>query len=212
MNNSDNASASFIRIFLGLLASIGVGVIVSQQVDIIGNPLSIIVGVLTIITGLISTKILTAVAPRREKPSRYGGLAMIVFLAAYAVLGKMLWNSASALAFLAYVAAGGIYIWLVFTSIAETALIYAIGLGGFLSGLIGVTLIAIYPAPVQELMSNVVVPTEKNIIYTSIGLICAFSGAFASIAGRLSGWGLVENRTTQTWTFNEEGRLQIRKD
>lgn len=212
MNNSDNASVSFLRLFLGLLASIGVGIIISQQVDIIGNPLSAIVGVLTLCIGLISTKMLNAVSPRREKPSRYGGLAMIIFLAAYAVLGKMLWSSASAPAFLAYVVAGGIYIWLVFTSIAETALIYAIGIGGFLSGVIGVVIVAAYPAPIQELLANVSVPTEKNMIYTSIGLICAFSGAFASIAGRLSGWGLVENTTTQTWTFNEEGRLQESRD
>ena len=105
MNNSDNASASFLRIFLGLLASIAVGIIISQQVDIIGNPLSVIVGILTFCTGLIATKMLNAVAPRREKPSRIGSLAMIIFLAAYAVLGKMLWNSASAPAFMAYAAA-----------------------------------------------------------------------------------------------------------
>ena len=209
MSNSNNANYSLLRLFLGLVASIGVGIIISQQVDIIGGTLSFIVGILTAITGLLSTKMLNAVAPRREKPSRLGGFAMILFLAAYVVLGKMLWSNASIWGLLAYILAGSVYIWLSLTAVAETALVYAIGLGGFLSGFISLVVISTYTAPIQVLLTDITLPTERTIIYTSIGLICAFSGAFAAIAGRLSGWGLAENRSTETWSFNEEGRLII---
>ena len=212
MNNSDNASFSFIRLFLGIAASVAVGAIVSQQVDIIGTPLAVLVSIMTALAGILSTVIINAVAPRREKPSRYGNLAMIIFLAAYVVLGKILWSSASPAAFLAYIAAGCVYIWLVLTAVAETALIYAIGFGGFFSGFLGVVTIATYTSPFRELLSHITTPAERTMIYTSIGLICAFSGAFAAVSGRLSGWGLAENKTTQTWTFDEKGMLVIRKD
>ena len=207
-----NSNICLVKYLAGLVASVGVGAIISQQVDIISTPLTILVSVLTIISGFISTKMLSKVAPRRDTPSSMGAFAVILFLAAYVVTGKLLWDVGTWPYFLAYMLTGGIFVWMVLTSIAEASLLYAIGMGGFFSGFVGVVVVAAIDTPFLDLFSRVTDPTENALIFKSLALIFALTGAFSAITGRLSGWGLAENQVQQTWTFNKEGRLEVRYD
>ncbi len=211
MNNSTNNN-TLLRLFLGIAASAGVGVLMAMQVDIISTPLSILVASLTAVTGLVSAKLLVAASPRRERPSRLGTAALILFLALYVVVGKIFWSSASILVLLAYLLTGLVFLWLVFTARAETTLLSAIGIGGFCSGFLGVLIVALYKSPFAFLMNQISSPSESTTIYTSIGLMCAISGIFAAITSRLSGWGLVETRSQESWGFTNDGRLYVRKD
>lgn len=208
----NNSNICLVKFLAGLLASVGIGVIISQQVDIVSSPLTLLVTLLTIVSGIFSTKMLSKVAPRRDAPSRLGTFAVILFLAAYVVTGKMLWDIGTWPYLLSYLVAGGVFVWMVFTSVAEVYLLYAICMGGFFSGFVGVLLVATIDTPFISLFSRVTMPTEKAMIFKSIALICALTGAFAAIAGRLSGLGLAENQIQQTWTFNKEGRLEVRYD
>ena len=197
---------SHLRFYLALLASVTAGVLMASHVDMIALPLSILVAILTIFSGVLSTKLLVAASPRRESPSRLGGMALIIFLAIYCVVGKTLWADASIVPFAIYLLVGAIYVWLIFTSVAETSLLSSYCIGGFCSCFLGVLCIDLVPF-FSVLTSQISTPAESTTLYTSLAFVCAISGSFAAISTRMSGWGLIDSTRQITWAFTPTGRL-----
>ncbi len=214
MSSPGNITSTW-RLIAGLIAGALTGTAMGGGVDIIGSQIGILSSVLAIIVGFAATYLLKEGSPRREKPSNIGSLALIIVLACYVVVGRFIINITSdnkAYYIAMYAAAGLILLWLVFTSIAESSLLTAFGIGGFCCGFLGVIAAAIMPGQFAALFSQLSLSGEKTIVYTSIGLICAIPGAFAAVAGRMSGWGLAEHTAEEVWCFMPDGRMYSRKD
>ncbi|MCR5661114.1 MAG: hypothetical protein K6G50_03170 [bacterium] len=211
MSTPGNGTSTW-RLIAGLIAGALTGTAMGGGVDIIGSQIGILSSVLAIIVGFAATYLLKEGSPRREKPSNLGSLALIIVLACYVVVGRFIINMTDKAYIAMYAAAGLVMLWLVFTSIAESSLLTAFGIGGFCCGFLGVIAAAIMPGQFAALFSQLSLSEEKTIVYTSIGLICAIPGAFAAVAGRMSGWGLAEHTAEEVWCFMPDGRMYSRKD
>lgn len=208
----ENEIPSSIRLLLGLLVGILISMAMGQDVDFVAKETSIMASVLSIIIGLLSTYLLRLGMPRREKPSTMGTTALLLVLACYLVIGRMVLASEGLGNTLMYAAAGVIMAWLIFTSIAESSLLYAFCIGGFCGGLGGVVIPMIFSSSFAPLFSYLTSdPSEKAMVSTYLALICTVPGAFAAVAGRLSGWGLLEHTKEDVWAFNSDGRLYVKQ-
>ena len=200
------------RLLAGLLAGSTVGAVMGQGVDLVPSAVSLMAAVAAATIGALSTMFLRAGYPRREKPSRAGALALMVLLASYLAVGRLVWENLGGLEMVYYLAAGAVMAWLVFTSVAETPLLTAFGLGGLMGALTGVVVPIAMTNAFDPLLSLMTLTSERNITYAALGLLCAFAGAFTAVAGRLSGFGLAETRHDDVWTFGPKGRLETRRE
>lgn len=200
------------RLLAGLLAGSTVGAVMGQGVDLVPSEVSLMAAASAAVIGVASTLFLRAGFPRREKPSRAGAVALMVLLASYLVIGRLVWQNLGGLEVLYYLVAGSVMAWLVFTWVAETSLLMAFGLGGLLGALTGVVVPIAMTGTFDPLLSLMTLSSERNITYAALGLLCAFAGAFTAVAGRLSGFGLVETRHDDVWTFGPKGRLETRRE
>lgn len=200
------------RFIAALISGVLISLAIGQGVQLISFEVSTLAAVLSLIVSFAATYLLKEGSPRREKPSMVGVIALLVTLATYLVIGRMVFTESGLVWFGVYVLAGAIIGWLVFTSVAETPLLSAFGIGGFCGGLLGVLCAFIFSGAFLSLMSQLTQSYEKTMVYTSIGLICAIPGAFGAVCGRLSGWGLAENKNEEVWGFGPDGRLYVRKD
>lgn len=208
----ENEIPSSVRLLLGLLVGVLISVTMGQGVDFVAKETSIMASLLSVVIGLLSTYLLRLGMPRREKPSTMGTIALLLVLACYLVIGKIVLASAALSYTLMYAAAGVIMAWLIFTSIAESSLLYAFCIGGFCGGLGGVVFPMILGssfAPLFDYLTSD--PSEKAMVSTYLALICTVPGAFAAAAGRLSGWGLLEHTKEDVWAFNSDGRLYVKQ-
>lgn len=212
--NPENSVSTEARLTIGLVAAVIAAMAIGSCVEMIGESLAILSGVLAAIVGLVSTVVLKNASPRREQPSTLGAVAIMLLLACYIVIGIRIIDSQSVLAILGYLLSGAALTWLLFTSTAETPLLSAFGIGGFFCGFLGIIVTAIYSDPFNPLLGQVADSAQGEItwIYAAIALTCAIPGAFGAIAGRLSGWGLAEHQTEEIWAFTADGRLYTRKD
>ncbi|MGM9998873.1 MAG: hypothetical protein ACI38Q_05725 [Candidatus Bruticola sp.] len=208
----ENEVPSSVRLLLGLLVGVLVGVTMGQGVDFIATETSVMASVLSVIIGLLSTYLLRLGMPRREKPSTMGTIGLLLVLACYLVIGNIVLASSAMIFVLMYGIAGAIMAWLIFTSIAESSLLYAFGIGGFCGGFGGVLVPMIFSGSFAPLLNYLTTsPSEKTIVATYLALICTIPGAFAAVAGRLSGWGLLEHTKEDVWAFNSDGRLYVKQ-
>jgi len=200
------------RLLAGLLAGATVGAVMGQGFELIPSAVSLLAACTAGLIGVLATLILRAGTPRRERPSRAGATVLMVLLASYLVVGRLVWTNLGALEIFSYLAAGCVMTWLVFTSLAESPLLTAFGLGGLLGAACGVLVPMVAPTTFDPLFSLLTQAHEKSIGYGALSLLCAFAGAFTAMAGRLSGFGLAESRHDDVWRFNPEGRLATGKE
>ena len=208
----ENEIPSNVRLLLGIIVGVLIGVTMGQSVDFVAQETSIMAASLSVVIGLLSTYLLRLGMPRREKPSTMGTTALLLVLACYLVIGKIVLATEGLGGTLMYAAAGVIMAWLIFTSIAESSLLYAFCIGGFCGGLGGVILPLILGSSFSPLFDYLTSnPSEKTMVSTYLALICTVPGAFAAVAGRLSGWGLLEHTKEDVWAFNSDGRLYVKQ-
>ena len=195
------------RLLAGLLAGATVGSVMGQGVELVGYPVSMMAAISSVLIGVGSAMFLRSNTPRRERPSTPGSAALMILLASYIVIGRLVWSSLGGVEFAYYAASGVVIVWLVFTAVAESPLLYAFGMGGLLGALCGVFVPVLLPGPFDPLFSLLTQSSERWMVYANLGLLCAFSGAFSAVAARLSGFGLAESRHDSVWRFDQEGRL-----
>lgn len=201
------ALVDWIRLLMGLVAGGTVGAVLGLGYDLTPSAACTMGATVAILAGLVSTTLLRAWFPRREKPSSTGSWALLVLLCSYLVVARMVWVQLGAAELGAYLAAGLVLAWLVFTAAAEPALFTAFVLGGLAGAVGGVVGPLLFQGAFLPLFSEVSGVGNTSLVYASLGLLGAFSGAFASVGGRLSGWGL-RGRQEDVWKFDEEGRLE----
>lgn len=211
MNNSLSSNTG-LRLVAALAVGIIMGYVMGQGVDYITTEVSTLASVLAAVFGFAATYLLKEGSPRREQPSNLGTIGLLIMLACYLVIGRLVILQTDGMCIFLYALVGALLIWLTFTATAETPLLSAFGIGGFCSGFMGVIITFMLPEQFNALLSLVNFPDERAMIYTNIGLICALPGAFAALAGRLSGWGLVQNTKEEIWAFTAEGRLYTKKE
>lgn len=207
--NQENEMPSEIRLLLGLSVGVLVGIAMGQGVDLIRNPVSVTASVLSVIVGFISAYLLKRAHPRREKPSGIGNTALLLLLASYLVIGKLIWTNSHVFGISLYAVAGVILVWLVFTSTAEPSLLLSFCVGGFGGGFGGILALALFSAPFSPLM-DVVSTADQSLVRLYIALICTIPGAFAAVAARMSGWGLMGHMKEEVWAFDKDGRRLIK--
>lgn len=210
--DKDNETPSGVRLLLGLLAGALIGAAMGQGVDLVSTPVSIMAASLSVLFGFISTYLLKEAVPRREKPSILGTIALLLMLACYLVIGRIVVYSCGVPCIAMYAAAGIILLWLVFTSIAEASLLSAFGIGGFCGGFGGILVPWIFKMSFSPLMDCLNGNASgETLVYTCLALICTIPGAVAAVAGRMSGWGLLDHTKENVWAFNSDGRLYVKQ-
>ena len=85
----DDSSSGGIRLLLGLIAGALIGVSMGLGVDIVGTETAIMAAAVSVIVGFASTYLLKMGVPRRDKPSAMGIVALLVMLACYLVIGRL---------------------------------------------------------------------------------------------------------------------------
>lgn len=198
--------AAPLRLLAGLLAGATMGALMGQGVDLVSSAVSVMAACVAVGVGLASTVLIRAGAPRKEKPSKTGAVALMVVLASYLVVGRLVWENLDWSHVFAYLGLGVVMVWLVFSWVAEAPLLWSFGLGGLLGAISGVVLPLFLRSTFEPLFALATQASEKSLILAGLGLLCALAGAFSAVAGRLSGWGLTEDRYERVWTFDDEGR------
>ncbi|MBQ7528411.1 hypothetical protein IJT10_00710 [bacterium] len=203
----ENGIPSGVRLILGLMVGVLIGIAMGRGVDVIRTQVSLTTSILAIVSGLVSTYVLKLATPRCERPTMLGISALLLVLACYIAVGnKVLLNSGTS-AIVAYACAGVLMALLVFTSTAESSLLWAFCIGGFLSGLLGMSVSFIFPNCFSVITNNLN-PSELATFRNYLSLMCTIPGSFAAVAGRLSGWGLVGKAKEEIWVFDNDGKLR----
>lgn len=198
---------SGVRLILGLMVGVLIGIAMGKGVDVVRTQVSITTSVLAVISGFVATYILKMATPRCEKPTMLGISALLLVLACYIVVGnKVLLNSGTS-AIVAYACAGVLMALLVFTSTAESSLLWAFCIGGLLSGLLGLSVLTLFPRSFS-LITNNLNTAELATFRNYLSLMCTIPGSFAAVAGRLSGWGLAGKAKEDIWVFDNDGKLR----
>lgn len=198
-----------LRLMGGVGAAAVMGGVMGMGIDIAGSQASVMAGLVAILVGVAATVFVRAGYPRREKPSTAGTVALMLLLCSYLVVGRLVWIQLGPGEIGAYAASGVVFTWLVFTAVAETPLLSSFAVGGLLGAVSGVVIPLVWQAPFGPLFAVVRQPAEVSLVYAGLGLLCAFSCAFAAVAGRLSGYGLLEARRDPVWRFDEQGRREM---
>lgn len=201
-----------LRLFFGLAVGALVGTAMGRCVDLVSVPTAILTSCLSVLVGFLSTYLLKEGLPRRESPSSMGTVALLLVLACYLVIGHRLLELDNLFSQGMFALAGVVLLFLIFTSVAEGSLLYAFGIGGFCGGVGGLIALLIFKgqfAPLFDLLSGD--PGELKMVYAYMAILCMIPSAFAAVAGRLSGWGLVEHTKEDVWAFNADGRLYVKK-
>lgn len=193
------------------MAAAVMGGVMGMGIDIAGPQASLMAATVAVLVGVGATQFLRAGYPRREKPSTAGTAALMILLCSYLVVGRLVWAQLGPGEIGAYAASGVVMVWLVFTAVAESPLLAAFAVGGLVGAVSGVVIPLVWQGPFSPLFAIVRQPAEVSLVYAGLGLLCAFSGAFAAVAGRLSGFGLVEGRRDPVWRFDEEGRRETQE-
>ena len=81
------------RLLAGLLAGATVGAVMGQGFELIPSAVSLLAACTAGLIGVLATLILRAGTPRRERPSRAGATALMVLLASYLVVGRLVWTN-----------------------------------------------------------------------------------------------------------------------
>ena len=208
----DDSSSGGIRLLLGLIAGALIGVSMGLGVDIVGTETAIMAAAVSVIVGFASTYLLKMGVPRRDKPSAMGIVALLVMLACYLVIGRLVLAPDNTACVAMYAIAGLILAWFFLTSVAEGSLLYAFGIGGLGGGILGLVVPIAFAASFSLLFNSFNNnPDEKTLVSLYLVLICTIPGAFAAAAGRMSGWGLVEHTKEDVWAFNSDGRLYVKQ-
>jgi hypothetical protein len=194
-----------LRLAGGLLAGAWVGALMGLGVERVPKPAALAVALAAVVAGLISTLLLRNWYPRPEKPSPPGVTAVALLLACYLVVGRVIWANLGATALVGYLASGLVMVLLVYTTQAERPLLGAFLSGGLLGALVVVLGVVVARGPFAPVLDEA--GTSAPLIYAVLGLMGAFAGAFAAVAGRASRWGL-ESPLDKAWKFDEEGRLE----
>jgi hypothetical protein len=194
-----------LRLTAGLVAGTWIGGLMGLGLERVPKAAALAAAIAALVAGMVSTLLLRNWYPKPEKPSPPGIAALVLLLACYLVVGRVVWANLGAGALVGYLASGLVMVLLVFTTQAERPLLGAFITGGLLGALVAV----IGPLLARGAFAPVLdeAGTSAPLIYAALGLMGAFAGAFSAVAGRASRWGL-EMPLDKAWKFDEEGRLE----